>query len=65
MLPAYGFYIRHADNIRMENVRLTFSGGREERHAIVADDAKDLRFDNCSFQKPDGTLATFSGVPGK
>lgn len=65
MLPAYGFYIRHADNIRMENVRLTFSGGREERHAIMADDAKDLRFDNCSFQKPDGTLATFSGAPGK
>lgn len=65
MLPAYGFYIRHADNIRMENVKLTFSGGREERHAVVAVDAKDLHFDNCSFQKPDGALETFHGVPGK
>jgi len=65
MLPAYGFYIRHADNIRMENVKLTFSGGREERHAIVADDVNNVQFVNCAFQKPDGTLGTFSGVSGK
>ena len=59
MLPGYAFYIRHADNIRMKNVRATFSGGREERPAVFTDDTTGIQFDRCSFQKPDGALATF------
>lgn len=40
-LPAWGFYIRHADGIVMENVRL-FVEGPDYRPAIVADDVNGL-----------------------
>ena len=39
MLPAYGFYIRHADNVRFENVRVDVRGS-EVRQEIVTDDVK-------------------------
>ena len=37
--PAYGFYLRHADNIRFENVTLRVMDPDESRPPIVADDA--------------------------
>ena len=39
MFPAYGFYLRHADGIRFENVRLQVADPEEARPPIVADDA--------------------------
>lgn len=36
-LPAWGFYIRHADNVRFENVRLRLAAP-DAREKIVADD---------------------------
>lgn len=36
-LPAYGFYIRHAKNIKLKDVRLAFEK-EEKRPAIIADD---------------------------
>jgi len=36
-LPAYGFFIRHAKNVVMENIRLTFTED-DHRPAIVCDD---------------------------
>ena len=39
MLPAYGFYLRHADGIRFENVRLRVLDPDERRPPVVADDA--------------------------
>ena len=57
MLPAYAFYLRHADGIRFENVRTRFAGGREERPAVMMDDCTGITFDSaCSFAKPDGDL---------
>ena len=51
MLPAYGFYVRHADGIRFENVRTRLYGGREERPGVVTDDCTDVTFDDaCSFE---------------
>ena len=40
-LPAWGFYIRHADGIVMDNVRISVAG-TDYRPAIVADDVKGL-----------------------
>ena len=37
--PAYAFYLRHADNIRFENVKMRVMDPDEARLPIVADDA--------------------------
>ena len=41
-LPAWGLYIRHADNITLRNVTLRL-GGEDYRPAIVADDVEGLK----------------------
>jgi len=41
MLPAYGFYIRHADDVRFENVSVTVLG-TEFRPMVVRDDVRGL-----------------------
>lgn len=56
MLPAYGFYLRHADNIRFENIKLSTVGAPEERHALVADDVDGLTILRSTLQPPSGTL---------
>ncbi|MCQ2389980.1 MAG: glycosyl hydrolase family 28 protein [Kiritimatiellae bacterium] len=53
MLPAYGFYVRHADGVRLENVRLRYADGKEARPAVVTDDA-DVSLVNCDLMKPVG-----------
>jgi len=44
-LPAYGFFIRHVEGIKMENVQLSFMNN-DQRPAFVLDDVKgaELRF---------------------
>ena len=54
-LPAWGLYIRHADNITLRNVTLRL-GGEDYRPAIVADDVNDLRIEN-------GELSIENGLP--
>ena len=49
VMPAYGFYLRHADGVRFENVRLR-TDGPEPRPAIVQDDTTDVAFEGCDFQ---------------
>lgn len=57
MLPAYGFYIRHADNIRFVNMKLSTYGDAEERHAVVAEDVDGLTFINSALGAPAGELS--------
>ena len=52
ILPAYGFYLRHADNIRFDNIKLSYTGGSEERHVFVADDVTNLEIKNSILQPP-------------
>lgn len=52
-LPGYGFYIRHAKNITLDNIQLNAIGG-EFRHAIVADDVNSIRIMNGIFEAPKG-----------
>ncbi len=44
-LPAWGFYLRHADNITLRNVKLRV-GEKDYRPAIVADDVENLVLDH-------------------
>ena len=37
-LPAYGFYLRHADGVTFENVRVASTSADEERPALASDD---------------------------
>ena len=39
MFPAYAFYLRHADNVRFENVRVRVMDPEEARPPVLADDA--------------------------
>lgn len=43
-LPAYGFYLRHAKNITMKNVKMNLEA-EDYRPAIVADDVEHLAMD--------------------
>jgi len=54
-LPAWGFYIRHADNIEMKNVRLRVAD-KDYRPAIVCDDASHVSLDGVEVwqRKPNG-----------
>ncbi len=48
-LPAYGFYIRHADDIVLRNVTLDFQHG-DLRPAIICDDVANLELDSVRAQ---------------
>lgn len=67
-LPAWGFYIRHADGIRFENVSLKLEdGARDERPAVYIDDA-DVTFADCDIaptpDRPDGEKIVRVNCPG-
>jgi polygalacturonase len=57
-LPAYGFYIRHADRIRMKNVEC-LAESPDERPAIVCDDVEDATFDGLKLMAPSGGAPVF------
>ena len=44
VLPAYGFYIRHADGVTLRNVSARLQG-TDARSALVADDVVNLNID--------------------
>ena len=48
-LPAYGFYLRHADGVEFENVRLSCFGGPDGRPPVVSEDCTGVNFLGCSF----------------
>ena len=49
-LPAWGFYIRHADGIVFDNVKITVDG-EDYRPAIVSDDVNGLRMKNLEINQ--------------
>jgi polygalacturonase len=48
-LPAYGFYVRHADNVRFNNVQLR-TLETESRPAVILDDVTDYTIEKSSFE---------------
>ncbi|WP_207427015.1 glycoside hydrolase family 28 protein [Pedobacter sp. SYSU D00535] len=53
VLPAYGFFIRHARNFEMNNVEVSFLG-KETRPAFILDDVKNIEMRNVEAQKAPG-----------
>ncbi|MBX3238289.1 MAG: glycoside hydrolase [Chitinophagaceae bacterium] len=51
-LPAWGFYLRHAEDITFRNITLT-AEKKEYRPAIVADDVKNIFFEKVEVQEPE------------
>jgi len=52
-LPAYGFYMRHADRVRLRNVEI-ITDKPDGRPAIVCDDVNDLILGGLELSKPEG-----------
>jgi polygalacturonase len=52
-LPAWGFYIRHAQGITFENVKLV-AQKKDYRPAIVLDDVKGATFKGMQYVEPEG-----------
>ena len=59
-LPAYGFYIRHADGVKFENVAVAYEGAREERPAVFVEDATLSVDEKCAFKPSSGKFADVS-----
>jgi polygalacturonase len=53
IMPAYGFYIRHAKNISMNNVQVTYLGN-EVRPAIILEDVKYISLFQLKAKAADG-----------
>ncbi len=52
-LPAYGFYVRHAEKVAFENVTTRLAkGATEARKSLVVDDATVTQDAACRFQVP-------------
>lgn len=51
-LPAWGLYIRHAEDITLENVILK-AGNNDYRPALVADDVKEIKLTDINISEPD------------
>ncbi|PXY42172.1 glycoside hydrolase [Flavobacterium cheongpyeongense] len=60
-LPAYGFYVRHANAITMKNIKLTLENA-DFRPAFVFDDVKDLRMERIEFPKENHKQLIFKDV---
>jgi polygalacturonase len=57
-LPAYGFYIRHADQIELRNVTCVADRG-DGRPAIVCEDVQDATFTSLTLSAPAGGAPVF------
>jgi polygalacturonase len=57
-LPAYGFYIRHADRVRLKNVEY-IADQPDGRPAIVCDDVDDAIFSGMELSAPAGGAPVF------
>ncbi len=57
-LPAYGFYLRHADQIELRHVTC-IADERDERPAIVCEDVQDATFSGLALSAPAGGAPVF------
>jgi polygalacturonase len=49
IIPSYGFFIRHAKNVEMNNVQISYMG-KETRPAVILDDVNGIAFNNFKAQ---------------
>jgi polygalacturonase len=56
-LPSYGFFIRHAREIKMSNITIRTTG-RESRPGIIVNNVQRFSFDGLDVQTNEGTKTT-------
>lgn len=61
-LPSYAFFIRNVKNLTFSNIQVLTHLAPEFRHAIYAENAENLIFENTIIQKPAGKAETFKFV---
>ncbi|PKD17746.1 exo-poly-alpha-D-galacturonosidase [Salegentibacter salinarum] len=54
VMPSYGFFIRHAKGIEMNNINIHYTGD-ESRPAIILDDVEEIEFNNVEAQKAENS----------
>ena len=57
-LPAYGFYVRHADRVRLRNIEI-IADKPDGRPAVVCDDVSDLILSGLEFSAVDRDVPVF------
>ena len=55
VLPAYGFFIRHAKNVKLNNVEVSYTGS-ETRVPFILDDVKGITLNHVKAQIPAGQV---------
>ncbi|WP_281336500.1 glycoside hydrolase family 28 protein [Flavobacterium eburneipallidum] len=60
-LPAYGFYVRHANGISMKNIKLTLDAA-DFRPAFVFDDVKNLKMESINLPNEKEKQLVFKNV---
>ena len=50
ILPAYGLYLRHAENVKLRDVYF-YLAGKDERPAMVCEDVETLNIDGGNIKK--------------
>ncbi len=64
VLPAYGFFIRHAKNIELNNVEISFMG-KETRPPFLLEDVNGINLNNVNAADPDKVpVLQIKGVTG-
>lgn len=58
LLPAYGFYIRHADGVNIRNLAVSYAKP-DSRPPFVMDSARNIRLDGIQWQKSSGGAPSF------
>ena len=70
ILPAWGIYLRHADDVRLENVQLRLAADDARPDAVVASDVTGLTATNCNFaakvcEEPAAAAKPVAAAPAK
>ena len=60
-LPAYGLFLRHVDNITLQNIQFNLDM-RDERHAVYMEDCHRVRLNSVISNRHDGKAAYIKAV---
>ena len=56
LIPAYGFFIRHARNIELQDINLGYLS-EDQRPAFVLDDVAGVELTDCTIERPQNARA--------
>ena len=62
-LPAHGLYVRHAENLTLENIQL-YADAPDVRPAMILEDVSNVRLNNFQGDNPSGELPFMKIIDG-